>query len=56
VQRWFRVSLDARDMPINGWLLRADAACEAPASCAPVAEGATVTLFRCRKPLQRTRH
>ena len=22
VQRWFRVSLDARDAPVNGWLLQ----------------------------------
>jgi 4-amino-4-deoxy-L-arabinose transferase-like glycosyltransferase len=51
-QRWFRVSLDARDMPINGWLLRTEAECAVPTSCVPVARGNTLTLFRCpdRKP------
>jgi 4-amino-4-deoxy-L-arabinose transferase-like glycosyltransferase len=46
-QRWFRVSLDARDMPINGWLLRVGEDCDAPPSCPPVARGDTLTLFRC---------
>jgi hypothetical protein len=55
VQRWFRVSLDAHDRPINGWLLQADVACEAPATCAPVARGDTLTLFRCQGPLQHAR-
>jgi hypothetical protein len=45
-QRWFRVSLDARDMPINGRLLRAGDDCEAPPSCAPVAQGVTLPFFR----------
>jgi hypothetical protein len=53
-QRWFRVSLDARDMRINGWLLRAGADCDAPASCMPVARAATLTLFRCPEPPQQT--
>jgi 4-amino-4-deoxy-L-arabinose transferase-like glycosyltransferase len=56
VQRWFRVSLDARDTPLNGWLLRADAACDAPPPCVAVAQGGTLTLFRCPEPLQRTSH
>jgi 4-amino-4-deoxy-L-arabinose transferase-like glycosyltransferase len=56
VQRWYRVSLDARDMPINGWLLRADAACDAPPACVPVAQGRALTLFRCPEPHQRTSH
>lgn len=53
-QRWFRVSLDARDIPINGWLLRLGEDCAAPPSCLPVARGDTLTLFRCPDSLQRT--
>jgi hypothetical protein len=55
VQRWFRVSLDARDMPINGWLLRADAGCDAPPSCTPVAQRDTLTLFHCAAVHHHTR-
>ena len=47
VQRWYRVSLDARAQPVNGWFLRADAACAVPESCAPAAGGENLTLFRC---------
>ena len=47
VQRWYRVSLDARAQPVNGWFLRSDAACEVPASCAPAAGGRNLTLYRC---------
>ena len=47
VQRWFRVSLDARAQPVNGWFLRADAACSVPDSCVPAAAGQSLTLFRC---------
>jgi len=47
VQRWYRVSLDARARPVNGWFLRSDAACAVPESCAPAAAGTNVTLFRC---------
>lgn len=55
-QRWFRVSLDARDVPINGWLLRAAEDCAAPPSCAPVARGRALTLFRCPELFQQTSH
>jgi 4-amino-4-deoxy-L-arabinose transferase-like glycosyltransferase len=55
-QRWFRVSLDARDVPVNGWLLRVAEDCAVPSSCTPVAHGDTLTLFRCPELLQRTRH
>jgi 4-amino-4-deoxy-L-arabinose transferase-like glycosyltransferase len=55
-QRWFRVSLDARDVPVNGWLLRVAEDCAAPLSCTPVARGDTLTLFRCPDLPQRTRH
>ena len=47
VQRWYRVSLDARGQPVNGWFLRSDAACAVPESCAPAAGGENLTLFRC---------
>jgi 4-amino-4-deoxy-L-arabinose transferase-like glycosyltransferase len=47
VQRWYRVSLDPRDVPIDGWLLEADGACEPPPSCVPAARGGTLALFRC---------
>jgi 4-amino-4-deoxy-L-arabinose transferase-like glycosyltransferase len=53
-QRWFRVSLDARDMPINGWLLREGDDCQAPSSCSPVARGETLTLFRCPESRHQT--
>jgi hypothetical protein len=32
VQRWYRVSLDARAQPVNGWFLRSGAACAVPES------------------------
>jgi len=47
VQRWYRVSLDARAQPVNGWFLQADAACPVPESCTPAAGGVHLTLFRC---------
>jgi len=47
VQRWFRVSLDARARPVNGWFLRSDAACAVPPSCVQAATGERLTLFRC---------
>ena len=47
VQRWYRVSLDARAQPVNGWFLRSDAACPVPQACAPAASGKNLTLFRC---------
>ena len=47
VQRWYRVSLDARGQPVNGWFLRSDAACAVPESCAQAAGGTNLTLFRC---------
>jgi 4-amino-4-deoxy-L-arabinose transferase-like glycosyltransferase len=47
VQRWYRVSLDARGNPVNGWLLRFDAACAVPESCTTAAAGVDLTLFRC---------
>lgn len=53
-QRWFRVSLDARDIPVNGWLLRAGEDCAAPPSCMPVARGHTLTLLRCPEPVLQT--
>jgi hypothetical protein len=49
VQRWYRVSLDARARPVNGWFLRADAACAVPDSCGPAAQGRDLTLFRCNR-------
>jgi hypothetical protein len=47
VQRWYRVSLDARAQPVNGFFLRSDPACAVPESCAPAASGESLTLFRC---------
>jgi hypothetical protein len=47
VQRWYRVSLDARAQPVNGWFLRSGAACAVPESCTPAAGGENLTLFRC---------
>jgi 4-amino-4-deoxy-L-arabinose transferase-like glycosyltransferase len=47
VQRWYRVSLDARAQPVNGWFLRSDPGCAVPESCAPAASGESLTLFRC---------
>jgi len=49
VQRWYRVSLDARARSVNGWFLRSEAACAVPASCTPSAAGETLTLYRCRQ-------
>jgi hypothetical protein len=49
VQRWYRVSLDARAQPVNGWFLRSDAACAVPESCTPAAGGEQLTLFRCAR-------
>jgi 4-amino-4-deoxy-L-arabinose transferase-like glycosyltransferase len=47
VQRWYRVSLDARAQPVNGWFLQSDAACAVPESCTPAAGGVHLRLFRC---------
>jgi 4-amino-4-deoxy-L-arabinose transferase-like glycosyltransferase len=47
VQRWYRVSLDARAQPVNGWFLRSDPGCAVSDSCAAAAPGTSVTLFRC---------
>ena len=47
VQRWYRVSLDARAQPVNGWFLRSDPTCAVQESCAPAARGESLTLFRC---------
>lgn len=47
VHRWFRVSLDARDQPVNGWLLQADGLCAPPPRCSSEARGEALTLFRC---------
>jgi hypothetical protein len=48
LERFFRVALDARDAPVNGWFLHsADAACAPPVECQPVAQGYTVTLYQC---------
>jgi hypothetical protein len=47
VQRWYRVSLDARAQPVNGWFLRSDPGCAVPESCAPAASGRSLALFRC---------
>jgi 4-amino-4-deoxy-L-arabinose transferase-like glycosyltransferase len=47
VQRWYRVSLDARAQPVNGWFLRSEPGCAVQESCAPAASGERVTLFRC---------
>ena len=49
MQRWYRVSLDARAEPVNGWFLRSDAACAVPESCLPAAAGVRLTLFRCAR-------
>ena len=47
VQRWYRVSLDARAQPVNGWFLRTDPGCAVPESCTSAAGGDSLTLFRC---------
>jgi 4-amino-4-deoxy-L-arabinose transferase-like glycosyltransferase len=47
VDRWYRVSLDTRGVPVNGWLLQIDDACPPPPSCMRVAGGDALTLFRC---------
>jgi 4-amino-4-deoxy-L-arabinose transferase-like glycosyltransferase len=47
LQRWYRVSLDARGQPVNGWFVRSDEACAVPESCTVAAGGKTVTLLHC---------
>ena len=49
VQRWYRVSLDARAQPVNGWFLRSGLGCAVPESCAPAASGESLTLLRCAR-------
>jgi hypothetical protein len=47
VQRRYRVSLDARARPVNGWFLRSETACAVPPSCQQAATSDSLTLFRC---------
>jgi 4-amino-4-deoxy-L-arabinose transferase-like glycosyltransferase len=47
VQRLYRVSLDMRGTPVNGWLLQVDHTCAPPPSCTLAARGERFTLFRC---------
>jgi len=49
VQRFYRVSLDGRGVPINGWLLQADGACTPPPACMIAARGDSLALFRCSR-------
>ena len=48
VNRYWRVSLEARDEPVNGWLLQNDATCTAPPSCRRAAAGESLALLDCR--------
>jgi 4-amino-4-deoxy-L-arabinose transferase-like glycosyltransferase len=47
IQRWFRVALDARGRPVDGWFLTLDAECPAPPTCLVAASGTRLALFRC---------
>jgi hypothetical protein len=47
VQRFFRVALDARGRPVDGWFLTLDAECSAPPACLVAASGTRLALFRC---------
>jgi hypothetical protein len=49
MQRFYRVSLDGRGVPINGWLLQADGACTPPPTCMIAARGDSLALFRCSR-------
>jgi hypothetical protein len=49
LNRLFRVSLDASDQPVNGWLLQPDQACPVPQECALAARGERLALFACPK-------
>lgn len=50
LQRFFRVSLETRDAPANGWMLINGDACRAPADCAVAAAGDSLQLHRCSLP------
>jgi 4-amino-4-deoxy-L-arabinose transferase-like glycosyltransferase len=45
--RFFRVSLDPRGIPVNGWFLTSDDACRAPPACSRAAAGTRLALYRC---------
>jgi 4-amino-4-deoxy-L-arabinose transferase-like glycosyltransferase len=47
VNRFWRVSLEAGDAPISGWLLQADNACAPPPTCRRTASGEALALFQC---------
>ena len=49
LSRFFRVSLDARGAPANGWFLTLDAECQAPPACALSASGTRLALYTCAK-------
>jgi 4-amino-4-deoxy-L-arabinose transferase-like glycosyltransferase len=48
MNRFFRVSIDTRDQPVNGWFLRTLDGCQAPASCTLAVDAAAFGLFDCR--------
>jgi 4-amino-4-deoxy-L-arabinose transferase-like glycosyltransferase len=47
MERFFKVALDARDAPVDGWFFVSDRACPPPAECRPAAAGTTLALYRC---------
>ena len=47
MQRFFRVSLDARDAPVEDWFLSINGACAPPSGCRPAASGNTLALYQC---------
>jgi 4-amino-4-deoxy-L-arabinose transferase-like glycosyltransferase len=46
-QRFFRDSLDARGVPVNGWFLVADQSCAAPDGCRLRRDASPLQLYRC---------
>jgi len=48
LQRFFRVSVDARGLPVNGWFLIASGDCAPAPICRLVATSAELTLYNCR--------
>jgi 4-amino-4-deoxy-L-arabinose transferase-like glycosyltransferase len=48
VNRFYRVTLDPRDVPVNGWWLQADRTCVVPPVCTVAARGDLLALYRCQ--------
>ena len=47
VQRWYRVSLDARAQPVNGWFLRPTRRAQSRNPARRPRAASSLTLFRC---------